>query len=261
MNHIAGRIARRRKELGMTQRELAEKLNVSDKTLSRWETGKQIPDAMTIRDIAGTLNMTVSEIYGVEEEDISCQQGEAREESAPKRIISNRIIKTAAVGIMVIALIIAFIICAANYNLKSEVFCEIKDVPIYELTQYDHSVLDWIKQCDTSGKEIHSVSSLRYDNETGKDIASYLFYLPNGYRDTEVDVRYQLGLNGKTLKLYFENMTETSDDNYCLCYVELVFDKETLQIQTYLDGERVNFAEGVGASSFVELCGVIFDVE
>ena len=43
MNIIAARISQRRKELGLTQKELAEKLNISDKTLSRWETGKQIP--------------------------------------------------------------------------------------------------------------------------------------------------------------------------------------------------------------------------
>ena len=45
MNTIAERISRRRKELGLTQKELSEILNVSDKALSRWETGKQIPDA------------------------------------------------------------------------------------------------------------------------------------------------------------------------------------------------------------------------
>lgn len=32
-------IASKRKELGLTQRTLAEKLNVSDKTISKWETG------------------------------------------------------------------------------------------------------------------------------------------------------------------------------------------------------------------------------
>ena len=48
MNIIAENIAHRRKELGITQKELAEKLNVSDKTLSRWETGKQISDALTM---------------------------------------------------------------------------------------------------------------------------------------------------------------------------------------------------------------------
>lgn len=65
MNLIAEKIAHRRKELGITQKELAEKLNVSDKTLSRWETGKQIPDALTVLEIARVLNMTINEIYGI----------------------------------------------------------------------------------------------------------------------------------------------------------------------------------------------------
>ena len=33
-----------RKEQGMTQRKLAEKLNISEKTLSKWETGNGLPD-------------------------------------------------------------------------------------------------------------------------------------------------------------------------------------------------------------------------
>ena len=65
MNIIAENIARRRKELGLTQRELAEKLNISDKTLSRWETDKQVPDALMLPEIAKALDMSIGEIYGV----------------------------------------------------------------------------------------------------------------------------------------------------------------------------------------------------
>ena len=65
MNIIAENITRRRKELNMTQRELAEKLNVSDKTVSRWETGKQIPDALMIPEIATFLDMGIDELYGI----------------------------------------------------------------------------------------------------------------------------------------------------------------------------------------------------
>lgn len=36
-------IAAQRRELGLTQRELAERLRVSDKAVSRWETGKGLP--------------------------------------------------------------------------------------------------------------------------------------------------------------------------------------------------------------------------
>ena len=66
MNTIAERIVHRRKELGLTQKQLAELLHVSDKTVSRWETDKQIPDALTMQDIARALNISVSELYGVE---------------------------------------------------------------------------------------------------------------------------------------------------------------------------------------------------
>ena len=69
MNIIARKISHRRKELGITQKELAEKLNVSDKTLSRWETGKQIPDALTMLEITKALNMTINEIYGIEQKE------------------------------------------------------------------------------------------------------------------------------------------------------------------------------------------------
>ena len=65
MNIIAENITRRRKELNMTQRELAEKLNVSDKTVSRWETGKQIPDALLMPELAKSLNMGLDELYGI----------------------------------------------------------------------------------------------------------------------------------------------------------------------------------------------------
>ena len=67
MNMIAENIARRRKELGMTQKELAEKLNISDKTLSRWETDKQVPDALMIPEIAQALEMSIHELYGISE--------------------------------------------------------------------------------------------------------------------------------------------------------------------------------------------------
>lgn len=65
MNIIAENITRRRKELNMTQRELADKLNVSDKTVSRWETGKQVPDALMMPELAKSLNVSIDELYGM----------------------------------------------------------------------------------------------------------------------------------------------------------------------------------------------------
>ena len=43
-NNIAEKIARLRKEKGLTQSQLAEMINVSNKTISRWETGEGYPE-------------------------------------------------------------------------------------------------------------------------------------------------------------------------------------------------------------------------
>lgn len=72
MNNI---IKERRKALGITQRELADTLSISDKTVSRWESGNQIPDAILLPDLAEALNISINQLYGFKEE--------AKEETEP----------------------------------------------------------------------------------------------------------------------------------------------------------------------------------
>ena len=55
-------IATRRKELGYTQQQLAEKLNVSDKVVSKWETGRSLPDTSMLTDLAEVLEISVNEL-------------------------------------------------------------------------------------------------------------------------------------------------------------------------------------------------------
>lgn len=55
-------IATRRKELGYTQQQLAEKLNISDKVVSKWETGRSLPDTSMLTDLAEVLEISVSEL-------------------------------------------------------------------------------------------------------------------------------------------------------------------------------------------------------
>lgn len=59
---IGGFIAALRKANGMTQRELAERLNVSDKTVSRWERDDGAPDLSTIPVIAEIFDVTCDEL-------------------------------------------------------------------------------------------------------------------------------------------------------------------------------------------------------
>ena len=58
MNDLGTKIAGKRKDLGMTQTELAERLCVSRQTVSRWEAGTVYPDIEKISDIASLLGVS-----------------------------------------------------------------------------------------------------------------------------------------------------------------------------------------------------------
>lgn len=55
-------IAALRKEIGITQQELAQKLQVTAKAVSRWETGKGYPDITILPEISNVFNVSVNEI-------------------------------------------------------------------------------------------------------------------------------------------------------------------------------------------------------
>lgn len=55
-------IAELRKENGMTQEELAEKMGVTAKSVSRWENGKTLPDISLLILLAELLNCTIQEL-------------------------------------------------------------------------------------------------------------------------------------------------------------------------------------------------------
>ena len=60
-------IAQKRKEKNLTQEQLAEKLGVSNKTVSKWETGKCMPDYSVIQSLCEQLEITVAELMNGEE--------------------------------------------------------------------------------------------------------------------------------------------------------------------------------------------------
>ena len=55
-------IADMRKEQSLTQKELAERLNVSDKLISKWETGRGLPDVTVMGALCEVLRINVNEL-------------------------------------------------------------------------------------------------------------------------------------------------------------------------------------------------------
>ena len=64
---IGNFITKKRKEKNMTQAALAERLGVSNKTISKWETGKCMPDYSVIEPLCKELDITVAELLDGEE--------------------------------------------------------------------------------------------------------------------------------------------------------------------------------------------------
>ena len=56
---IAANIADLRKKQGMTQQDLAERLNYTDKAISKWERGESLPDVLILKQIADMFGVTV----------------------------------------------------------------------------------------------------------------------------------------------------------------------------------------------------------
>ena len=55
-----------RKEAGLTQSQLAEKLGITDKSISRWENGHTMPDYSLLDDLCKELSITVNELLSGE---------------------------------------------------------------------------------------------------------------------------------------------------------------------------------------------------
>lgn len=73
-------VAQLRKEQGLTQKELADRLHVTDKAVSKWETGKGFPDVKLLEPLAQVLGVSLVELLqGARTEKESLTIGEAGE--------------------------------------------------------------------------------------------------------------------------------------------------------------------------------------
>lgn len=68
-----------RKEKEMTQKQLADKVGVSDKTISKWETGRGIPDTTIMSELCQALGISINELLSGERLSVDNYNGKAEE--------------------------------------------------------------------------------------------------------------------------------------------------------------------------------------
>ena len=90
-------ISKKRKEQGMTQMTLAEKLGITDRAVSKWETGKSLPDASIMLEFCGLLGITVNELLSGEEVSVENYNEKAEqnllEAIAQKELADKRLLR------------------------------------------------------------------------------------------------------------------------------------------------------------------------
>ncbi len=95
-------IASLRKENGMTQFELAEKMGVTDKAVSKWERDLSCPDVNTIPKLAEVFGISVDELMQIKAE----SQNETRKDITPMiHMIMKAIALAMGVGVVVLSIL------------------------------------------------------------------------------------------------------------------------------------------------------------
>ena len=97
---LAKNLAYYRKASGLTQLELAEKFNYSDKSVSKWERGEGFPDVFVLKSLADFYGITIDDFYLEEKKKISSQN-----HSLTKQVY----IKLLSVGIGWLVVLMTFI--------------------------------------------------------------------------------------------------------------------------------------------------------
>lgn len=107
-------IAGCRKEKGLTQVQLAEKLNITDRAVSKWETGKSMPDSSIMLELCEILGITVNELLSGERIEMNSNYEEKVSENLIefKRKDENNLKKNTVISIVYsITMIIAALVC------------------------------------------------------------------------------------------------------------------------------------------------------
>ena len=157
-------IAECRKKNKLTQMQLAEKLNITDRAISKWENGKTMPDSSIMLDLCNELKISVNELLSgelISMENKSEKQEEILLDMAKQVEQKNKIIWTSMWVIMGVSMIALFVgICIAAFLIPEGIgqlitilgICIVFLIPCFYALKLEVSVGAY--KCKNCGNEI-----------------------------------------------------------------------------------------------------------
>ena len=161
-------IAKKRKEKNLTQTQFAEKLGVSDRSVSNWENGKNMPDMSLFPIISKELNITINDLMSgeiVEKKEYQQKFEENIIYTIDKKVKKeNRLLKIILQTLFIIFFVLVMFVSIESIYMKSNV----NSYPLIQKNYYD---------------DIH-VNDNQYFERT---IYSYGFYVKYFYKSKNPD--------------------------------------------------------------------------
>lgn len=119
-------IAQLRKEKGLTQKELALQLGVSDKTVSKWETGRGLPEISIMQSLSNTLDVSINELLTGDRLDDNLYREKAEENLAA--LMNRKSYKEVAIHIVISAVL--FLVSFFIFPLAAEKIMDPLTIPV-----------------------------------------------------------------------------------------------------------------------------------
>ena len=205
-------IAEKRKSLGLTQKQLAQKLNMSDKSVSKWERGVCLPDVSVYSELCEILGIRISEFFAGEDipaESVAEHSEKSLMQAAEEGHRYRKRIRHLTAGILAAAALFAVLLLSGCFYL----YCSNHPVMILQRghAKSDGS-LEFIACMETDRFGIPMSWKAKAESRAfamwNKSVFDGLYY---GYDECRITVSGEVR-NGKTTLRYTGTVTD-SDGN------------------------------------------------
>ena len=123
-----------RKSLGLTQDELGRKLKVTNKAVSKWETGETLPDIQLLPELASVLNVTIDEL-------LTQNKPEAEKVFVDPKKGVRTFLWIASIVLLIICIFLGFLVLKYNTN-KEVAVTEENAEEYFEITPCENFVIN-----------------------------------------------------------------------------------------------------------------------
>ena len=209
---IGNFIKEKRKEQNLTQEELASKLRVSNRTISKWENGHGMPDYSMILELCKILDMSINELLSGEEIKQENYQTMLEENMLKTIDYNNKKRNKNNIKIALIIILVLLSLALATYR----AFLVYKYTSFNELKEYmidkDKNVMDVLESSKTSKEK------LTFNGKANTiSLDELKLYIPEGY-ELVTDIKVSTNVNPYCdLYMKHDENDDTSKSNIKVC--------------------------------------------